>query len=589
MFCGGFSNKFIIFGNYFELPKTTNYKFMKRIICLTIVLASAVAFLSGCGCYKKMVKKSAAIEASCVPQVLSLRGSSVDATITVNFPAKFFDKEAVIKVTPVLVFQGGEIQGTSKYLQGEKVHDNYTVIPWKTGGSYTQAVSFPYDPRANISTLVLNVEVKCPEGCKKVREYTDMGIAPVIARGISTLQANGSDADYLSIMPDNFKRVTTNTQEAQIMFEIQRSNVRSGQLTTDQIKMFEEFVKANSNAKDVTLGNVYSKGYASPDGPVNLNDKLAKERSESAKKAVSKQLKGVDVKYDVAAYGEDWDGFKALVEQSDIADKGLILQVLQMYDNPVKRDQEIKNMSAVFDVLAKEILPQLRRTKLVASADVKGLTDAQIADAAKNNVSSLNLEQLLYAATLTQDNNQKASLYSYAADKYNDARAYNNLGVVLLQQQKTAEAQKALSKAASLSSAPEISNNLGALAIAQGDVAAAKRYLSSLNTPQAQANKGLIALSEGNYGAATQSLKGYDLALAQVLNGNLPAAKTALTGQTSADADYLRAVIAMREGDSKNAIANLKSSIAKDPAMKAKAAADIEFAKLFGAPEFKAL
>ena len=561
---------------------------MKRLVKATLILSCMALVLSSCNCYKKMLKKVDTVQVACTPEVLTLKGSTVTADIKVTFPPKYFDEVAVLKVTPVLVFEGGEIAGTPKFVQGENVKDNYTVIPWKTGGSYTQTVSFPYDSKARLSTLELRMEGKCSNKCsKKFREFVPFAAVPV-AQGISTVQNDADKMDYLAIMPDNFKKVVTISQDAEILYQINKSNVRKDQLTTDQIKMLNDFVKENSDKEKVTMGSIAAKGYASPDGPVKFNDELSKKRSETGKEAYSKQL-GMDAKYDISAYGEDWDGFKELVEKSDIKDKELILQVLQMYSSPVKRDEEIKNMSSVFKVLAEEILPQLRRTKLVATADVHSKTDAELKAAVDKDINSLNVEEMLYSATLYNNNSEKAEIYEAAAKKYNDARAYNNLGVVLAKEGKLDQAKKALEQAAKLQSAPEISNNLGVIALAQGNVAEAKKYLSSLNTKEAKSNMALVQLAEGNYSEATKGLSGYNLAVAEVANGNLAKAKTALAKENSADADYLRAVIAMREGDTKAAIANLKSAFSKESSLKEKAKTDVEFAKLFGTQEFLAL
>lgn len=559
---------------------------MKRFVKVSLMLASAAILLSSCNCYKKMAKNADDVNITCVPTVLSLKGNTVSADITVTYPAAYFNKKAILKVTPVLVFEGGEIAGTPKYVQGEKVKDNYTVIAKAEGGSYTQTVVFPYDSRADLSTLELRVEGKC---AKKNSEFTTIAVIPV-AQGISTIQKMANNSAALALMPDNFKRVTTISQNAEIMYQINRSNVRKGELTKEQIKAFEDFVKEYSDKDRATLGNIYAKGYASPDGPVSFNDKLSKARSESGQKAISEKLKDVEnAKYDVAAYGEDWEGFKELVAASDIKDKDLILQVLAMYDNPVKRDEEIHNMSSVFDVLAEDILPQLRRTKLSADVDIEGRTDAEIVAALQNNISALNEEELLYGATLTDDAALKEKAYKEAASKFNSARGYNNLGVVLAQNGKDAAAKEAIEKAATLSNDPIITNNLGVLALMSGDVAKAKSYLSSLNTPEAKKSMGLVNLAEGNYAEAARSLDGYNLAVAEVLNGNLAKAKSLLADCDCANADYLKAVIAMREGNTSSAISNLKSAIAKDSSLKAKAQKDVEFAKLFGTQEFLAL
>ena len=553
---------------------------------VSTLLTVMAVLLSGCNCFKQMQKKADQIQYSCTPEVLTLKGSTVSAEISVTYPAKCFPKKAVVKATPVLVFKDGEIAGTPKYLQGEKVKDNYTVIPYANGGKYTQTVTFPYDERAKLSTLEIRIEVKCKNGA-----FIPVEEAIAVAQGISTVQ---NDADWtanMTIMPDNFKRVTTISEEADLLYLINSSNVRTAALNDEQIKLFEEFVKENADKYRTTLGNIYAKGYASPDGPVKFNDELSKKRSETGKEAISKKLsKDVpNAKYDAAAYGEDWEGFKELVEASNIKDKDLILQVLQMYSSPVQRDQEIKNMSEVFDVLKKEVLPQLRRTKFVASADIQGKTDAELKAAVNGDINSLNVEEMLFAATLFEDNATKAKVYKAAADKYNDVRAYNNYGVVLAWEGDYKAAKRALEKAASIQSAPAISNNLGVIALIEGNTADAKKYLAPLNSADAQANKALLALAEGDYATAAKGLKGYNLAVAEVCNGNLAKAKSALGNAKTAEADYLKAVIAMRQGDTKAAVANLKSAIAKDSAMKTKAQNDVEFAKIFGSQEFLAL
>ncbi|WP_300286475.1 hypothetical protein [uncultured Alistipes sp.] len=561
---------------------------MKRFV-KSFMFMSLVVLLTGCNCYKKMAKNVDRLTITATPSVLTLKGNNVVTDIKVDFPAKYFNRKAVLKVTPVLVFEGGEIAGTPKFIQGEKVKDNYTVIPYKTGGTYTQNISIPYDKRAKICTLELRVESKCTKNCgKKRKEFQDFAAIPV-AEGVSTVQLLANNAAYLAIMPDNFKRVTTISQNADIMYQINRSNVRPGELTKEQVKMFEDFVREYSDKDRATLGSVYAKGYASPDGPVKFNDELSKKRSETGQAAISKALKDVDAKYDIAAYGEDWEGFKELVAASDIKDKDLILQVLAMNDNPVKRDEEIKNMSSVFEVLAKEILPQLRRTKLVADVDIEGRTDAEILEAANKNIDVLSEEEMLYAATLTEDAALQLKAYQAAAAKYNSVRGYNNAGVVLAKEGKLAQAKTQFDKAAAMSKDAAITNNLGVLALMNGDVATAKKYISALNTTDSKANMGLISLAEGNYSAATKTLSGYNLAVAEVLNGNLAKAKSLLAGENCADADYLKAVIAMREGNSSAAIANLKSAIAKKPALKEQAVKDVEFAKLFGSQEFLAL
>ena len=569
---------------------------MKKFMKVGFVLAAMAITLTSCDCFKKISKNVSDIRVSCTPTILTLKGDAVNATYTIEFPAKMFSKKAVVKITPVLVYEGGEIAGTPKYLQGEKVKDNYTVVSYKQGGSVSGEVSFPYKPEAKLSTLVLRVEGKCCKDCKKKpKDFIALPEEIEVAKGISTVQLLADDFAQLAYAPDNFKRVTTITNEAKIMFQINRANVRPAQLTSEEIKTLEDFIKENYNQPKKTLSDLYTKAYASPDGPVDFNDELSVKRGKNTQEALAKKFKKdnmpVEPTFDVDALGEDWDGFKELVQASDIPEKDVILQILQMYSDPVKRDEEIKNMSSVFKILAEKILPELRRSKLIMNVDVEGLSDDELKAAVANNVSSLNIEEMLYAATLYTDNQTKATIYAAATKKYSSCwRAWNNLGVVLAKEGKVNEAKSAIAKSAQInSSAPEVANNLGVIALFEGNKAEAKKFFSAINTPEAKYNLGLVNLAEGNYDAAVKVLNGYNLAVAEVCNGNLPNAKAILARENSAQADYLKAIIAAKEGDQNGVISNLKAAIAKDPSYAEKAGNEVEFTKYFDNSEFIAI
>lgn len=562
---------------------------MKRLVQVGLALTAMMVLLAGCNPYNRMQKNVGKVEAYATPEVLTLKGGSVDAEITYTFPPKYFYEEMILKVTPVLVYEGGELAGTPKYFQGEDVRDNYTPVSWKEGGVFTQRVSFPYDEQARVSTLELRIEGRTADQCRsdKYKTFGAFG-AVAAAQGISTVESLAS-IPYMELMDHNFQRIRTVTGEADIRYQINSSTVRSSQLSQEQIKLFEDFVRENSAAEDVTMGTIYAKGYASPDGPEAFNQKLSAKRSESGEKAIKKSLKDIDVQYDAAAYGEDWDGFRELVEASDIPDKDLILQVLSMYDSSARREQEIRNLSAVYKELKTQILPQLRRTQLVASADVVGLSDEELVAAIEAKDGTLRLDEMLYAATLLTDPAEQVEAYEFAAETYNDVAAYNNLAVALMMNGDVEGAEEAINKAARLNSNPTVTNNLAAVAIAKGDLATAKKYLAGLNSDVAAKNNALVALKEGNYEAATSGLEGYNLAVVEVLNGNYDNARKALGECKCADAEYLRAVISMREGDSQGAISYLRSAIELKPALKEQAQSDVEFARLFDTAEFQAL
>ncbi len=574
---------------------------MKKLMKLSVVLVAASLALSSCNCFKKMAQNREDVNLTVTPEVLTLNNGTVAADITVTFPADYFNQKAVIKVTPVIVFEGGEVAGAAKFYQGSKVDENYAVVS-NNGGSYTQHVEFPYDPRMDQCALQLRAEIKCPGG--KCKEFTlvnlNDGAIPTkeqaeilagndaaakaalakefgltVAYGLNTLQKDLKYGDLMAPMANNYKKVTTVVDKTDLLYAINSSMVTKKNERKADLGDFKNNVDKNLE-NDRATQNIAVKGYASPDGPEKFNDKLSKARSESGKKVVAKLLKDSGLDIDAAAYGEDWEGFKELVEKSDIKDKNLILQVLSLYNSPAQREAEIKNMSSVFNELKSDILPELRRSQIVNSTDIQGKTDAEIM-AAYRNGDELTVEEYLYAAeTLANGANEQVAILTVAAKKYNDARVYNNLGVAQTKAGQKAEALKSLDKAAKLDSSKELNKNLLLANLANGNTAEAKKYAQSADAEA----KAAMAAAQGDYKAAANTLEGYNAAVASVMNNDLAAAKKAIAKDNSADADYLRAVIAAKEGDLNTADAQLKSAVSKNPALAEKAAKDVNLKAL---------
>ncbi|MDR2937257.1 MAG: tetratricopeptide repeat protein [Rikenellaceae bacterium] len=565
---------------------------MKRVLKTSILFGLLAMLMTSCSCYKKMRKDVDELKTTCAPSVLSLQGKQVNAEYTITFPANYFNNKAVVRMTPVLVFADGELAGAPMYLQGESVKDNYGVVP-KAGKAVSQKLFFPYSEKMKQSTLELRLEVQCgkrPAGRSLLVPLTTLPLAS----GVSTIQEMTDLSGDPAMCADNFKRNTTISKDARILFLINKSDVRAAQLSSTEVKALEDFVRENSTDPKKTVGTIYAKSYASPDGPADFNNKLAQDRSRNTQTALTQKYRNNPLpgtsNFDTEALGEDWEGFRELVQTSDIPDKDLILQVLNMYNDPQKRDAEIKNLSAAFTVLKDKVLPELRRSKLSVNVDVAGLTDAELRAAVAGNISQLDVEELLFAGTLFNDASTQAKVYKTAADKYNDYRAWNNYGAVMLKDGRYAEAAAAFQKAATLNnSSNEVINNLGLSAIATGNYADAKKYLSSISTNESKYNLGLLNLVEGNYAEASRTLTGYNLAVSEILNGNLAKAKSLLASETNVDADYLKAVIAAREGDAAGVISNLTATFGKEPLYKQFAAQDVEFAKYKTNPSFAAL
>ena len=575
---------------------------MKNIMKLSVVLVAAALAFSSCNCFKKMAQNREDVKLTVTPEILTLNNGIVAADINVTFPQEYFNKKAVIKVTPVIVFEGGEVAGTTKYYQGSKVDENYAVVDKVNGGNFNQHVEFPYDPRMDQCELQLRAEIKCPSG--KCKEFTlvnlNTGAIPTkeeaavlagndeaakaalakefgltVAYGLNTLQKDLKYGDLMEQMPNDYKKVTTVVDKTDLLYAINSSVVTKKNEKNANLDAFKANVDKNLD-NDRATQNIAVKGYASPDGPVKFNDKLSKARSESGQKVVAKLLKDAGLEIDAAAYGEDWDGFKELVEKSDIQDKNLILQVLSLYNSPAEREAEIKNMSSVFEALKKEILPELRRSQIVNSTDLQGLTDDEIM-AAYRNGGELTAEHYLYAAqVLAKTPAEQVEILTAASKKYNDARIWNNLGVAQTEVGDKEAALASFEKAAKLDSSKELNKNLLLANLANGNTAEAKKYAAAADAE----SKAAMAAAEGDYKAAAKGLTGYNEAIALIQSNDLAGAKKAIAKDNSAEADYLRAVIAAKEGDLKTAEAQLKSAVSKNPELAQKAEKDVNLKAL---------
>ena len=518
------------------------------------------------------------------PEVLEAIGGKVPVTITGKFPEKYFKKTATVEVTPVLRWDGGEAKGQPAMFQGEKVEGNDQTISYKMGGTYTMKASFDYVPEMAKSELYLDFKIK-----KGKKEYTIPSVK--IADGvIATSELPTVKSANAAYAADAFQRIIKQAQEAQIMFLIQQANIRASELKSEGIKDFNKKVVAiNGDKKNFKLNNIEISAYASPDGGVKLNTGLAEDRQENTEKYLNKQLKKgeIETQVDAKYTAQDWEGFQELVSKSNIQDKDLILRVLSMYQDPEQRETEIKNISSVYKTLADEILPQLRRARLTANYDVIGRSDEEINAAFDAKEDSISVDELLYAATLTQDNARKEAIYKRAIEKYpNDFRAYNNLGMMSYAAGDLNAAENYFKQAASKSAnAAEVNTNLGLCELCKGNVAEAETYLSK-STGANTANEALgnLYIKQGQYDRAVQAFgdtKTNSAALAQILAKDYNKAKTTLEGVKNPDAytDYLMAIVGARTNNADLVKSSMAKVGQKDANLKASAQNDREFAK----------
>ena len=545
-----------------------------------LLSAASVLFMASCS---KMGPLSAD-NFTVTPNPLESQGGKVAATVNGTFPEKYMKKKAVVTVTPELRYANGQVaKGQSATFQGEKVMGNDQTISYKVGGRYTMKTSFDYVPEMQKSDMYLTFDAR--KG-KKVYNVPAVKVADgVIAT--SELYRRTLASENGVIAPDTFQRVNAKKQEANIKFLINQANIRKSELKNNSVKEFIEMLKKiNADREGFNIQNVEIQAYASPEGGVKFNDKLAGQRKNQSEKYVKSTLKKtkVDAALDAHYTAQDWEGFQKLVAASNLQDKDVILRVLSMYEDPQEREQQIRNMSAGFQELANGILPELRRSRLIINYETIGRSDEQIKEQYKNDASKLSADELLYSATLDETPAKQEEIYKKTVETYpNDYRAYNNLAALALAKGDKQAAQQYAAKAAQLGSdTPEAQANLGLISLINGNVQDAERAISKgANSENVKAALGALNIAKGNYAQAESDFgntASNTAALAQILNKNYAAAAKTLDKVENPNAmtDYLHAIAAARRGNKFAAASYLKEALQKDASLKEYADNDLE-------------
>lgn len=580
---------------------------MKRICFKPYVFVGAVAvMLSSCAGLNKMKKNADQINFKVTPEVLEAHAGKVNVGIDTRFPEKYFNKKATVTATPVIKSENGETKLKSVSVQGEAVEANNKVISLN-GGSFSYKDIVNYDKAMAKSELYVNITAS--QGAKSV-DFDPIKIADgvlatseklvVMPKAILGVVREENTTGKYNPNTDAFQRVVPDEVVADIHYLINRANVRRSETENSDVEDLEAFTKKANEDEKINLKDVEVSAYASPDGAIDLNFDLAAKRKETSSAFLAKKLKeaGVDVQLKTKYTPEDWNGFKKLMEESNIQDKELILRVLSMYNDPEVREREIRNLSETFTEVSEEILPKLRRAKMTTTVDFIGKSDEELKTAAKNNPAELNPAELLYAATLFNDLDEQLSVYKSFCKVYpNDWRGPNNVGYILTKQNKYADAKPLFEKAEKLKNDEAVvKNNLGGIALVEGYVNNAEALFgaASGSGDEVNYNLGLVSVKKADYRQAEKyfgSYKDVNTAIAKLMVDNNNGALRDLEAfnKDCYMKEYLKAVVGARTGKESLLFDSLKAAIKLNPEMKEVAKTDMEFAKYFNSPKFQAI
>lgn len=569
---------------------------MKKLTYLALFTFVAIVITS-CGGINKMKEMSAKEFYKVSPEVLEEKGDQVAMKVDVKYPAKYFNKKATLTVTPILKYEKGETAYQAKTFQGEAVQGNNIPISFTTGGTATLSGSVPFNADMMKSDFIVRVEAELKG--QKI-PFGDFKLADGVVATSKLVMIDPKPV----MVGDKFQRIIPESMMADILYVINKADLRPAELKQEDWVKIMEFIKTASADEKIDLKGLELSSYASPDGAFELNDKLAQKREGSASDYLKKELKKSKVEqineegFLAKKYtAEDWDGFKSLMESSNIQDKELILRVLSMYSDPVVREKEIKNIAAAYKAIADDVLPQLRRSKLTVNVDKVGYSDEELKALWASNPDELKLEEILYTATLFADLNTKLAVYKKAAANFPGCfRAHNNVGYVSVLLGNADEATAAFEKAKEIKSNDIVNNNIACVTLMKGDLTKAQELFTASMGAGAEVNYnlGIIKLIQGDYDAAANyfgNTDEFNTALVKYLKDDLDGSLATLgrVEKDSANKDYLRAIVAGKQGKDELLFESLRLAVAKDAKLKDRAKVDIEFAKYFENDAFKAI
>jgi len=532
-----------------------------------LFLSLIISILTSCG-LSNMASKYESVNINVTPPTLQAHAGNVEVNIDASFPEKYFAKTSTVEFTPVLISGGGEKKFKSIVIQGEEATGGEATVFYATGGKFSYQDKIPYTNDMMESKLELRAIGKSKDKELAFDSRT-------IANGVLATSTRVQNTEDLSFAKSNYEKETILEESAIIYFLVNQSNVRTTEKSDDDIRRLEEFASLGNKTHSIEV-----KSYASPEGSVDLNDNVSDKRAASTLRFLKKMLKkanldGVDNKdlYTEVSEGEDWEGFNKLMRNSDIKDRRRITKIVNSVEDLEKREQAIRDMAEIYDAIEKDVLPQLRKAKITIRSFEPKKSDSLILELAKNNAAALDMKELLYSASLTDDIDQKISIFNSASEIHNNWKGYNNIACLMLENNRLNEAKKYLSKAEKLNNtASNIQNNKAVIAAWEGDLELAKKLYNKGATTK---NKALLDLRTANYKKASRFFKNkntHNAALAKMLNG-----QNSTCNENTAECNYLNAISYARSANEDMMIKSLKSAITKNIKYKEEAKKDLEF------------
>ena len=244
-----------------------------------------------------------------------------------------------------------------------------------------------------------------------------------ITEGINSTSNRVDIRGDLSIAPSNYNVKTDEIMATDVYFTVNMSEVNWNNKLNKQMDAKKNYESMKSYiVNNQVPRQIFVNAWASPEGEETFNIGLSKKRAEAVVNLVDRMLTEAlterakienvkkadiqkyveDAKQDVvitsSAKGEDWENFLRLVEGSSLREKNTVINVVKSQPDRIRREQEIRNMSVIFNQIESEILPTLRRGEIAFNFSGVQKTEQEVARMAITNPDNLTFDELMYAA-----------------------------------------------------------------------------------------------------------------------------------------------------------------------------------------------
>ena len=238
-----------------------------------------------------------------------------------------------------------------------------------------------------------------------------------------------------------------------------------------ELRNIREMFNKIQNDKKLTITGVYIEGFASPEGPLKLNEQLSKSRAEALKTYLSTHEQIPAKLYNISFGGENWEGLVKALEASNMKEKTEFLNIIRNTSDIARRKEEIKRVGGgiPYREMLKDLYPALRKVNCRIDYTIANFKVDEGKEIIKTQPQYLSLNEMyLVANAYPKGSDDFIKVFDIAVRMYPDDEVANlNAAAVALSKKDLPDARKYLDK--SNKQTAEYANNNGIYYLLSGN------------------------------------------------------------------------------------------------------------------------